>query len=65
MYEIFESDRLSSFQLIATTCMASGYLSSAGIKPGFFTHIIVDEAAQALLAESLVPLSLCGPEVSF
>ena len=28
---------------------------------GFFTHIFLDEAAQALECEMLIPLSLVGP----
>jgi len=29
---------------------------------GFFTHIFLDEAAQALECEMLIPLSLAGPK---
>jgi len=29
---------------------------------GFFTHIFLDEAAQALECDMLIPLSLAGPK---
>ena len=40
--------------LLFKTC--KNYLFS-----GFFTHIFLDEAAQALECEMLIPLSLVGP----
>lgn len=36
--------------------MASGFLLSAGLPPGHFTHIILDEAAQMSEPDALVPL---------
>lgn len=36
--------------------------SSHGLILGFFTHIFLDEAAQALECDMLIPLSLAGPK---
>ena len=35
-----------------------------GVQPGEFTHIFVDEVAQALEPELLIPLSLAGSETA-
>ncbi|GAB5032169.1 rna helicase [Nannochloropsis oceanica] len=52
-------------QVIVSTCATSGILSLLQ-RPGqpliSFTHILVDEASQALQPEVMVPLSFAGPD---
>src|SRR6056297_1252074 len=52
-------------QVIVSTCASSGLLSLLDISgqiPVSFSHILVDEASQALQPEVMVPLSLAGPD---
>ncbi|XP_063003360.1 3'-5' exoribonuclease HELZ2 [Elgaria multicarinata webbii] len=46
---------LDQHRIIITTSMLSVEL---GLSPGYFSHILIDEAAQMLECEALVPLSL-------
>ncbi|XP_061486900.1 helicase with zinc finger domain 2 [Rhineura floridana] len=52
-------EELDQHQIIITTCMLSQEL---GLAPGYFSHILIDEAAQMLECETLVPLSLATSE---
>ncbi|EQC30526.1 hypothetical protein SDRG_11843 [Saprolegnia diclina VS20] len=54
---------LAAFRVVVTTTCASGVLSIAGLAPGHFRDIIIDEACQATEAETLVPLLLYAPGV--
>lgn len=48
-------EQIDQHRIVLTTCMTSRDL---GLPPGYFTHILIDEAAQMLECEALVPLSL-------
>ncbi|XP_077785536.1 3'-5' exoribonuclease HELZ2 isoform X3 [Podarcis muralis] len=48
-------EELGRHRIIITTAMQSREL---GLTPGYFSHILIDEAAQMLECEALVPLSL-------
>ena len=49
------------FRLVITTFSTSLHLSLyAGIKKGFFTHILLDEGAQTREPETIAPLCLAG-----
>ncbi|XP_048354826.1 helicase with zinc finger domain 2 isoform X2 [Sphaerodactylus townsendi] len=48
-------EELDRHQIIITTAMLSPEL---GVSAGYFSHILIDEAAQMLECEALVPLSL-------
>ncbi|XP_060071826.1 probable helicase with zinc finger domain [Ylistrum balloti] len=48
-------------RIVITTLGTARYLCDLNLEPGFFTHIFLDEAAQAMECDSLIPLSLCGP----
>ncbi|XP_052069643.1 probable helicase with zinc finger domain [Mytilus californianus] len=48
-------------RIIITTLSTARYLCDLNLARDAFSHIIVDEAAQALEAECLIPLSLAGP----
>lgn len=48
--------------LVVTTLFVSSQLLDASLQSGFFTHIFIDEAAQATEPESVTPLALAGPK---
>ena len=54
---------LMSKRVVVCTCFASAVLRQlAGDRSeGLFSHVFIDEAAQALEAEALIPLALVGP----
>ncbi|KNC53451.1 uncharacterized protein AMSG_01164 [Thecamonas trahens ATCC 50062] len=60
-YVTHPADKLASFKVVVSTTVTAGNLALLGIQPGFFTHIIIDEAAQAAEAELLIPLLLAAP----
>lgn len=43
-------------RVVLCTMVTSGMLCSAGVLAGHFTHIFIDEAAQAMEVEAIVPL---------
>ncbi|XP_060540546.1 helicase with zinc finger domain 2 [Pantherophis guttatus] len=50
-------EQIDRHRIVLTTCMTSRDL---GVPCGYFTHILIDEAAQMLECEALVPLSLAS-----
>jgi len=44
------------YDVIFATCASSSYLQSQDLPPNFFTHILIDEAAQATEPEIFIPL---------
>ncbi|XP_063152940.1 3'-5' exoribonuclease HELZ2 [Candoia aspera] len=54
-------EQMDRHRIVLTTCMVSRDL---GVTPGYFSHILIDEAAQMLECEALVPLSLATLETS-
>lgn len=52
---------VAACRLVVCNVSSAGGLKSLGILPGHFSHIIFDEASQALEPEALLPLSLAGP----
>ena len=48
-------------RVVITTLSMSKHLFYLKLNHGFFTHILMDEAAQALEPEALIPLALAGP----
>ncbi|XP_072096397.1 3'-5' exoribonuclease HELZ2 [Mobula birostris] len=53
---------LESYRIVITTCMEAKLFSELGLPPGFFTHILIDEAAQMLECDALIPLGIAGNE---
>ncbi|CAE8633933.1 unnamed protein product [Polarella glacialis] len=60
-FEIPPLDSLMKFKIIVSTCSTSGYLASRGPLPGWFTHLFIDEAAQALEPEAFIPVTVLEP----
>jgi helicase MOV-10 len=50
--------------VVVSTTRSAAQLVNAGVPKGHFTHIIVDEAAQLMEAEALLPISLAGPHTA-
>ncbi|WAR30145.1 HELZ-like protein [Mya arenaria] len=51
---------IEDHRVIVTTMGSSKLLTRLKLKRGYFTHIFLDEAAQVLESETLIPLSLSG-----
>ncbi|XP_070580150.1 probable helicase with zinc finger domain [Ptychodera flava] len=47
-------------RVVVATLSTSRYLSHLDLEPGFFTHIFLDEAAQAMECETIMPLALAS-----
>eukprot|EP00887_Chlorella_sp_A99_P008046 scaffold12.g8046.t1 len=51
---------LAGHQVVVVTCTGAGMLHEGRHAAPAFTHVLVDEAGQALLPEALIPLALLG-----
>ncbi|XP_020604461.1 helicase with zinc finger domain 2-like isoform X3 [Orbicella faveolata] len=60
-YVLPTRDDVIRHRVVITTLAMSKHLIELQLNHGFFTHILVDEAAQALEPEALIPLALAGP----
>ena len=60
-YVLPTRDDVIRHRVVITTLAMSQHLLELQLNRGFFTHILVDEAAQALEPEALTPLALAGP----
>ncbi|XP_044310820.1 helicase with zinc finger domain 2 isoform X2 [Varanus komodoensis] len=58
-FRLPSKEELDRHRIVITTSMLSVKL---GLSPGYFSHILIDEAAQMLECEALVPLSLATLE---
>ena len=59
-FQLPTRDDVLRHRVVITTLSASRVLFDKQLHRGFFTHILIDEAAQALEAETLTPLTLAG-----
>jgi hypothetical protein len=55
-----EHDEFVKFRLVVTTLQTARSLKLKKFDNGYFTHIFLDEAAQALESEAIIPLSLAS-----
>lgn len=53
-------DELKKYRIVVVTLSTSVYLSAMGLPQGFFTHILLDEAAQAIECETVTPLAIAN-----
>ena len=60
-FRLPQEEELKSFEVVVCTCTCAGYVASSTTGPGWFTHVIVDEAAQALEPEVAIPLTVAEP----
>ncbi|KAJ3979873.1 RNA helicase [Lentinula detonsa] len=49
-------DDLRKYRVVVSTCMTAGVPASLGIERGYYSHIFVDEAGQAMEPTVMVPL---------
>ena len=59
----FPHSTFGEYRIVVSTCSTAGYLVSLGIPKGYFSHIFVDEAGQATVAETLIPWQLADSKV--
>ena len=60
-YKLPTREDVIAHRVVITTLATSKHLLDLKLNHGFFTHILIDEAAQALEPEALTPLVLAGP----
>ncbi|KAG8729320.1 hypothetical protein FRC11_009061 [Ceratobasidium sp. 423] len=72
-YSLFAGDHfgvpsletLGSYRVIVSTCSSAALLLRAGVKPGAFTHIFIDEVGQGSEPEVMIPiLDMAGPKTN-
>ena len=51
---------LEKHRVVVTSLGTSRYLHNLDLPQGFFSHILLDEAAQAMECETILPLALAG-----
>jgi helicase MOV-10 len=47
-------DSVKAFRVIVTTCLSAAFAEGIGVERGHFSHIFIDEAAQATEPEAMV-----------
>nr|XP_023024171.1 probable helicase with zinc finger domain isoform X1 [Leptinotarsa decemlineata] len=57
-FEIPTIEDIMKHKIIVVTLSTSVYLSAMGLPQGYFTHILLDEAAQAIECETVTPLAV-------
>jgi helicase MOV-10 len=63
-FDIPSTEELTKYNIVFSTCMSAGYLTSLGIPSTHFTHIFVDEAGEATEPETLIPIQLANANTS-
>lgn len=61
-FAVPSKDDLMNHRLVVTTLVTASSIAKLDLPPGFFTHIFIDEAAQAMEAETIIPLCLAGKD---
>ena len=61
LYLTYNDPNIRNYHVVVTTCTVAGMIARA-LPMGHFTHIFVDEAAQPVEPEAVMPLSMAGPE---
>ncbi|CAH0546095.1 unnamed protein product [Brassicogethes aeneus] len=59
-FQVPTLDEVTRHKIVVVTLQTSIYLSAMGVQQGHFTHILVDEAAQAAECETIMPLALAN-----
>ncbi|KAH9000980.1 P-loop containing nucleoside triphosphate hydrolase protein [Lactarius hatsudake] len=62
-YSVFQKRaKLLSFRVVLSTCSSAGFLQTENFPVGHFSHIIIDEAAQAEEPLALIPIAAFSNE---
>ena len=64
MHRLPEMAELLQMKVVVCTTRMAAALCARGVPKGHFTHIVLDEAAQLMEAEALLPLSLADKHTS-
>ena len=56
IFSVPKMDDLLGFKVVVSTCVSAAFAYGIGVQPGHFTHIFVDEAAQATEAEVMAAI---------
>ncbi|EMD34730.1 hypothetical protein CERSUDRAFT_158351 [Gelatoporia subvermispora B] len=51
VFSVPSQDCLKQYKVTVSTCVSAAFAYGIGLRPGYFTHIFIDEAAQATEAE--------------
>ncbi|KAI4556780.1 hypothetical protein MJT46_015403 [Ovis ammon polii x Ovis aries] len=57
-FQMPQKEDILKHRVVVVTLNTSQYLCQLDLDPGFFTHILLDEAAQAMECETIMPLAL-------
>ncbi|XP_034043995.1 probable helicase with zinc finger domain [Thalassophryne amazonica] len=57
-FQMPTKDDILRHRVVVVTLSTSQYLCQLDLEPGFFTHILLDEAAQAMECETIMPFAL-------
>eukprot|EP00794_Sanderia_malayensis_P007704 gene7704-8541_t len=49
---------IEKYNVVVCTLVTADIFLQAGVSPGYFSHIFIDEAAQAMEVEAIIPLTL-------
>uniref|UniRef100_A0A8C9A8D1 Probable helicase with zinc finger domain n=1 Tax=Prolemur simus TaxID=1328070 RepID=A0A8C9A8D1_PROSS len=59
-FQMPQKEDILKHRVVVVTLNTSQYLCQLDLEPGFFTHILLDEAAQAMECETIMPLALAA-----
>ncbi|XP_044130263.1 probable helicase with zinc finger domain, partial [Bufo gargarizans] len=59
-FQMPQKEDIVRHRVVVVTLSTSQYLCQLDLEPGFFTHILLDEAAQAMECETIMPLALAN-----
>ncbi|XP_030064309.1 putative helicase with zinc finger domain isoform X1 [Microcaecilia unicolor] len=59
-FQMPQKEDIIRHRVVVVTLSTSQYLCQLDLEPGFFTHILLDEAAQAMECETIMPLALAN-----
>ncbi|KAL2101165.1 hypothetical protein ACEWY4_002926 [Coilia grayii] len=57
-FQVPQREDVERHRVVVVTLSTSQYLCQLDLEPGLFTHILLDEAAQAMESETIMPLAL-------
>ncbi|XP_059989064.1 probable helicase with zinc finger domain isoform X1 [Lagenorhynchus albirostris] len=57
-FQMPQKEDILKHRVVVVTLNTSQYLCQLDLEPGFFTHVLLDEAAQAMECETIMPLAL-------
>ncbi|OCT63161.1 probable helicase with zinc finger domain [Xenopus laevis] len=60
VFQMPQKEDILQHRVVVVTLSTSQYLCQLDLEPGFFTHILLDEAAQAMECETIMPLALAN-----